>query len=142
MQSSGGLAPYRTTVGNEILLVEEGAVPSARMFAAAEADNALLKWLLRAVGLLFLFVAFTLVMSPLGVLADVLPALGGLVRLGTGLIAFALTALVGAATIATAWFWYRPLLAIAVAVAGMAITGLLTYLGRLRPRSVARPRGK
>lgn len=142
MQSGGGLAPYRTTVGNEILLVEEGAVPSARMFAAAEADNALLKWLLRAVGLLFLFVAFTLVMSPLGVLADVLPALGGLVRLGTGLIAFALTALVGAATIATAWFWYRPLLAIAVAVAGMAIAGLLTYLGRLRPRTVARPRGK
>lgn len=139
MQSDGGLAPYRTTVGNEILLVEGGAIPAARMFAAAEADNALLKWILRAAGLVFLFVAFTLVMAPLGVLADVLPALGSLVRLGTGLIAFVLTVLVAAATIAVAWFWYRPLLAIGVAVVGMAIAAGVTYLGKLRERTGTRP---
>lgn len=139
MQSGGGLAPYRTTVGNEILLVEGGAVPAARMFAAAEADNALLKWILRAAGLLFLFVAFTLVMAPLGVLGDVLPALGSVVRLGTGLIAFILTVLAGAATIAVAWFWYRPLLAIGVAVLGMAIAAVVIYLGKLRERTGTRP---
>ncbi|MGO4833645.1 TMEM43 family protein, partial [Rhizobiaceae sp. 2RAB30] len=111
-QAGDGFEPYRTTVGNEILLVGDGDVPAAEMFASAQADNALLKWILRAVGLVVMFIGFTLIMGPLGVLADVLPPVGSLVRMGTGLVAFVLTVIIGSATIAIAWFWYRPLLSI------------------------------
>lgn len=140
-QAGGGLEPYRTTIGSEILLVENGAVTPDQMFAAAEAGNTVLQWLLRAAGLLFLFVGFTFVASPLGILADVLPPLGAVVRLGSGLVAFLLTTIVGALTIAIAWFWYRPLLALGVVASGAAIAAILIQIGRLRARRSRRVPG-
>lgn len=130
-QASGALEPYPTTIGNEILLVERGAVPSTQMFATAEAENAAWKWVLRAVGMVFLFVGFNFITAPLGVLADAVPPVGRLVRLGSGLVAFVLTTMTGALTVAVAWFWYRPLLAIGVVAVGMAIAAAMVGLGRL-----------
>lgn len=136
-QADGGFEPYRTTVGNEILRVDDGAVSAERMFAEAQAENALLKWILRAVGLVVMLIGFGLIMGPLGVLADVLPPVGSLVRMGTGIVAFFLTVIVGSLTMAIAWFWYRPLLAIVLLAAGAAIAAGVLYLGRGRAKPVA-----
>ncbi len=46
-----------------------------------------------------------------------------------GLIAFVLAILVGSAVIAFAWFWYRPLLALAIFGGGALVAFLLTRLG-------------
>lgn len=131
-QAGAKFVPYKTSVGNEILLVEEGVIAADAMFASAQAENRLLKWILRAAGLLFLFVGFTLVLAPIAVVADVLPPVGGLVRMGTGLIAFLLTIVVGALTVAVAWFWHRPLMAIAVIAIGAVMALGVAWLGRLR----------
>ncbi len=71
-------------------------------------------------------------LAPFGVLADVIPFVGSIVRMGTGLIAFALALLVGSATIAVAWFWYRPLLAAGIAIAGLAVAYVLMRIGKRR----------
>lgn len=140
-QAGGGLEPYPTTIGNEILLVENGAVTADQMFAAAEAQSAAWKWVLRGVGLVFLFVGFTFVAAPLGVLADVVPPIGRLVRLGTVLLAVLLTTVTGALAVAIAWFWYRPLLAIGVMALGAAVAAAIVGLGRLRaPKVIAASR--
>jgi hypothetical protein len=86
----------------------------------------------RLLGLLFLGIAFGMLFAPIGVVADVIPFLGRIVRMGTGLVAFALAALVGSATIALAWFWYRPVLALVILIVGAGIFYAASYMGKKR----------
>jgi hypothetical protein len=107
------------------------------MFADAQTANTLVTWIIRVVGLIFLWVGFALVMAPLGALAAVIPPLGQMVGFGAGLVALVLAVLVGAGTIAIAWFWYRPLLALGIIAAGVAIAFLLGRMGRARAKMAA-----
>ena len=103
---------YQTVAGDRLLMVDAGTVPADKMFAEAVSTNTMITWLLRVVGLVVLFIGFAMLLSWMGVLADVIPFVGSIVSFGTGLIAFLLAILVGAAVIAIAWFWYRPLLVV------------------------------
>jgi hypothetical protein len=130
--------PYQTEAGDALLMVSDGNVPADQMFKEAEQANKILTWILRGVGLLLLAIGFALFMSPLGVLADVIPFIGSIVRFGTGIIAFFLAVVVGTITIAIAWFYYRPLLGIAILVVGGLVAAGIIYLGRSR-RQAAQP---
>lgn len=136
-QAGSGFTGYQTVAGDELLMVDAGKVPAAEMFAEAVRGNTIITWVLRIACLLFLAFGFGLLLGPLGVLADVIPFIGSIVRLGTGLVAFVLALLVGSATIAFAWFWYRPLVAIGVLVAGFAIAYLLTRIGERKAAAAA-----
>jgi hypothetical protein len=114
-------------------------VAAKQMFDEAVAENTFVTWLLRAVGLLLLAVGFGLVMGPIGVIFDVIPFLGSLARLGTGLVAFVLAIAVGTVVIAFAWFWYRPLLALGILVVGALISWLLVRYGKSRAPQPAAP---
>lgn len=132
-----GFDAYRTQAGDALLMVDVGNVPAAEMFADAEARNTLVTWILRVVGLVVLWIGFALVLAPLSVVAAVIPALGRMVGFGTGLVALALAVLVGAVTIAVAWFWYRPLIGAAIAIAGAVVAIAIARFGR--SRSTAAP---
>ncbi len=136
-QTGDRFSPYQTVAGDELLLVDSGRVPAEKMFADAVSVNTLITWLVRAGCLLLLAIGFGLLLAPLGVLADVIPFVGSIVRMGTGLVAFVLALLVGTATIAVAWFWYRPLLAIGIAVAGLVLAYLLTRFGKRKAAAAA-----
>ncbi|MBB6467300.1 hypothetical protein HNQ96_003179 [Aminobacter lissarensis] len=136
-QTGDRFSPYQTVAGDELLLVDSGRVPADKMFADAVSANTIITWLVRAGCLLLLAVGFGLLLAPLGVIADVIPFVGSIVRMGTGLVAFVLALLVGTATIAIAWFWYRPLLAIGIAVAGLVLAYLLTRFGRKKTTAPA-----
>ncbi|MDP3896822.1 MAG: TMEM43 family protein [Mesorhizobium sp.] len=131
-QRGDGFAYYQTQAGDALLMVDRGRVSAADMFAAAVSANTAATWILRVVGLLLLAVGFGLIMGPIGVLLDVLPFLGSIARMGTGVIAFVLAILVGGAVIAFAWFWYRPLLAIGILVAAGAFAWGISRLGKAR----------
>jgi hypothetical protein len=131
-QRGDGFAHYETEAGDALFMVSRGAVPAAAMFAEAVTANAVLTWVLRIVGLVLMAVGFGLALSLLGVLADVIPFLGSIVRAGTGLLATAMAVLVGSVVIAVAWFWYRPLLALGVLVAGAAIVWLIGRMAKRR----------
>jgi hypothetical protein len=126
---------YQTEAGDALLMVEDGNVPADQMFKHAEQANTILTWILRAVGLLVLAIGFALFMSPIAILADVIPFLGSLVRFGTGIIAFFLAVVVGTITIAIAWFYYRPLLGIGILVVGALVAAGIVYLGRSRQQA-------
>ncbi len=131
-QTGSSFAPYQTKAGDRLLMVDNGAVPADQMFSDAISSNTVLTWIVRAAGLLFLAVAFGLLLAPLGVIGDVIPFVGSLVRMGTGIVAFVMAILVGSIVIALAWFWYRPILALAVLAAGILITFLFARMGRRR----------
>lgn len=139
-QNGSGFAAYQTKAGDRLLMVDGGAVPADRMFAEAVSDNTMVTWLLRAVGLVLLFIGFAMFLGPVAVVADIIPPLGSLMRMGTGLVAFLLAVLVGATTIAIAWFYYRPLMSLGILALGVVVAGGLVMVGRVRkPAVVAAP---
>lgn len=136
-QAGSRFEPYQTVAGDELLMVDTGTVPADKMFAEAVSENTLITWLLRAAGLLLLTIGFALFLSPIGVILDVIPFLGSMARMGTGIIAFFLAILVGTTTIAIAWFWYRPVLAVGILAAGVVAAAVVYYLGRSRKAAAA-----
>jgi hypothetical protein len=129
-QENGMLGAYRTEAGGDIDLLSYGTKAAAEMFAAAEAANKTMTWILRAVGIFVLFIGFVAIFKPLSVLADVIPFIGNLVEKGTGLIAFGLALMIGLLTIAVGWIFYRPLLGIGLIVAVVAVAVLLFRRGK------------
>lgn len=125
-QSGDTFAPYLTKAGGEIEMIRPGRIDARQMFAAAQSENTILTWILRAVGFVMIWVGFSLIFAPLSVLADVLPFLGNLVGAATGMIAFLLAVALAAAVIAVAWIFYRPLLGLflLVVAAGAVILGI------------------
>lgn len=127
-QRGSGLTPYKTTNGRDLFLSDAGLVDAAAMFDAAQSENTIITWLVRVGGLIGVFVGFAFILSILGVIADVVPFVGSIVRFGTTAIALILTLLIGPAVIAIAWVAYRPLIAIAVLAAGVALAAGILYL--------------
>ena len=133
-QMGEGFGPYPTRAGDRLFLLETGQVPAAAMFRAAEQQNAVLTWALRAGMALMVFIGFALLLNPLKVLADVIPPLGAVVGFGTGFVALALALLVAPALVALAWLAVRPLLALGLLAGGAAAAYLaLRWRRRARP---------
>ncbi len=133
-QNGDGFLEYRARNGSEFLLVAEGDVPAADMFQDAQDGNNMIAWIIRVVGMVMLMVGFGLILAPFGVLADVLPLAGTIVRMGTGLIGFVLGMVVGTITIALAWLAFRPITTLIILAVGGAIAFGVYRLGRGRSK--------
>lgn len=130
LQQSSMLMAYPMEKGS-ISLLEGGAHSADEMFQSAKAANKTMTWILRGVGLLVLLIGFSLLFKPLAVLADVIPFLGTIVGVGTGIVSFFLAITVGLITIAIGWLAYRPLLGVSLLVgATVVLVGLLWLLLR------------
>jgi hypothetical protein len=129
-QTGSSIEPYQTEAGDALLMVEDGAVDAKQMFDSAMTSNTVMTWIIRIVGLMFLIFGFSLIMGPLGVIGDVIPFIGSIVRMGTGIIATFAGVLVGSVVIAFAWFWYRPITALIILIVGAAIAYGVTLLGK------------
>jgi len=138
-QAGTSILPYQARAGDRILLLRRGAVPASEMFQAAGQENGTITWLLRAVLVVVLYIGFALILNPLKVLADVIPALGTLVGFGTGLIALLLTVLVAPLAIAISWFAVRPVLAGGAILGGLALGFGVSWLMRKRRAGVVKP---
>ncbi len=132
-QAGSGLAAYQTEAGNALLMVEEGPVSAQEMFDGAASSNTVLTWIARVAGLALLVFGFSLVLGPLGVIGDVIPFVGSIVRMGTGVVAWIAGILVGSATIALAWFFYRPFTALIVLAIGVAVAFVVPRFLKRRP---------
>ena len=122
-QVGNSFKTYRTSNGGAIELLQPGLYSAEEMFKQARRSNAIMTWVLRLVGFLSMLVGLVLIFRPLTILSDVLPILGSIVGVGTGLVALLLATALSLSVISIAWLFYRPLLAIFLiaAVAGIAI---------------------
>jgi hypothetical protein len=137
-QAGSGFGRYQTKAGDQLLIVHKGVVPAAQLFSEAQAANSTLTWIIRGVGAVAMFIGFALFFRPLGVLGDVLPILGDVIRMGTGVIAFVLTLFLATITIAISWLYFRPIVGIAVLVVGIGGTvGMIMLAKRRRMAKLA-----
>ncbi len=125
-QTGTTFRPFQTEAGGTIELLETGIVDADAMISKAQQSNTTLAWLLRAGGLLFLFIGLRMILSPLAVFADVVPLFGKVVGAGTGLISGLLAAVLWAVTVGLAWLFYRPLLGIVFLAAAVAVIVLVS----------------
>ena len=113
---------YLAKTKKKIDMLSDGVKDAAEMFEAARSANTMMTWIVRLVGFLLMFFGLSMVLKPLSVLADVLPILGNIVEIGTGLVVGVIAFVCALVTIAIAWIFYRPVLGILLlAAAGAAI---------------------
>lgn len=133
-QTGSTFQPFQAKAGGTIELLETGTVSAEEMFEAAQRSNTLLTWGLRLAGLLLMTFGFRTILRPLSVLADVLPPVGSLVSVGTGLVSFALATFISLITVAVAWVFYRPLVGITLVVLAVAaVTWLIVRARKAEP---------
>lgn len=138
-QRGDSLMPYQADAGGTIALLDMGTVSAEEMFADAELRNKHLTWLLRFVGFIVMFIGFRLLFRVLWVTASVVPFLGRIVSAGVGIISGLLAASLSLVTIAIAWIFYRPLLAIAILI--LAAVAAWFMLKRMRNADPIEPVG-
>lgn len=132
-QTGDTFRAYQARAGGTVELLVTGTAAADAMFAAAQQSNRVLTWVFRLLGFLLMAVGLRMVLKPLSVLADVLPLLGNLAETASGMFAFLVAALLSLVTIAIAWLFYRPLLALALlALAGGVVIGLVALARRVR----------
>ena len=130
-QSGADFAEYQTSAGDRLLMVRQGTMSAAEMFKAAESENTALTWILRGVCALVMFLGFVMILSPLVVVADVVPLIGNVLGAGAALVSLIATAVLAPLVVAIAWFWYRPVAAVILVLAGLAVAlGLRTLAKR------------
>lgn len=119
-QVANSFEPYRAEAGGSLAMLETGIHAADTMFKKAHQSNTVMTWVLRIGGFIVMTLGLSMILGPLVVLADVVPAIGSIIGAGTKLISALLAGLLSFITIGIAWFFYRPLLGsvfLAVAVA-------------------------
>ena len=112
---------YTAKNGKKLNYLRDGIADAAEMFESARSGNSFFTWVVRLVGFLMMFFGLSMVLKPLSVLADVLPILGDIVEMGTGLVAGLVALVCALVTIAVAWLFYRPVIAVVILAAAAAL---------------------
>jgi len=89
------------------------------MFSSAASANVQLTWILRIIGFILMWIGVVLVFGPISSLLNVLPFLGSIATAGTTIAGFGISLFFSLITVAIAWIFYRP--TIAIALIGLAI---------------------
>ena len=128
MQNGTSISEYTTKNQNSLFLLAAGLKSAKVMFASGEDENATLTWVIRAGGIVALFIGFILIFRILSVLGDVIPFVGSLVGFATGLVSFVLALVVGGIVIAIGWFFVRPMLSAGLLIgAGFIVFAYFKY---------------
>ena len=134
-QKGDSFIDYTAKTGKKLNYLVDGVEDATAMFATARKNNAMLTWLLRLVGFLAMYIGLGMVFKPLSVLADVLPILGDIVGIGTGIVAGLIAFVCAVITIAIAWITYRPVLGITLLV--LAVAGIVLLIMKRRAKAAA-----
>jgi hypothetical protein len=134
-QAGSSFEPFTLQEGT-IDMLRTGTFTAVEMFAMAQRENTILTWVIRGVGFLMMAIGIGMVLAPLSVAADVVPLVGNLLRLGTGLVAGVVGFAFSIVTIGVAWIAYRPLLGVTLLAAAVAA---LVFIKNLSDKKAPAP---
>lgn len=96
----------------EFTRVESGDVSKEEMFAHQESENSMLKWGLRILGFIMVFLGLKGVFGFIVTLAKIIPFVSNILNFGVSLICGIFAFVWSLLIIAIAWIFYRPLIGI------------------------------
>ena len=132
-QNGSRLEPYTARSGSTIAIIKAGNHSAQEMFDTAVRENNALTTFLRIFGFGIMAGGIRLLFTPLTALTGFVPLLGSMIRFGAMVVATVLAFVLSLATAATAWFSYRPLIAIPLLVIAIASFYLARQSGKHRP---------
>ena len=118
---------WTSAVGKKVNWVTEGHKTAAEMIEDMRTQDKIMKWVMRLLGFLLIFIGYMSFISPLTKLVGYIPILGNVVNFMFGLTIFLLSLVQSLIVIIIAWFRYRPLLSICL-LAVAAVIGVLIYM--------------
>jgi hypothetical protein len=130
---SGVLQPFRTPDG-DLAMVEPGAMTAAAMLDLADTRNAVLTWGLRFLGAVLVFLGL---LAAFRAAVSWIPFAQGLARGAAALLALVLALPIALSTIAFAWLWHRPLLAVGLLLVAAIVPAALVLRGERARRAGA-----
>ena len=133
-QYGENLKPFMTSNKRSISLLEQDNVTVNELFAHAHSANETMTWILRIVGFLLLWIAFSMIFSILETLAKVVPFIADIIWAATWIVTFCLALIVWIVTIAIAWLAVRPIYWIIALVAVIGIIAWMIYMKKKNPR--------
>ena len=146
-QADGGLAsiigkvndntfePFKHKNGKQMMTLQMGDHSMESMFESAKAANKMLLWVLRILGIILVIAALRMMFSILVTLLKVLPPLAKVGELGVNLVTGVVGFIWSLIVILIAWVAYRPVLAIALAVAIAALVYFLINKSKKAPEA-------
>lgn len=126
-QQGNSFAPFRTANGSTLLIIQQGSTTADAMFDGARSASSTMTWAMRGLGLVLLIAALKMILSPLAVVADIVPIAGTIMRTGSGLIASVLGLSIASIVIAISWLAYRPILSAALLAIAALLSGVVYW---------------
>ncbi len=134
-QSNNKIESYKTSNGETIDSLMVGNNSATEMFDQLKSENTMYAMILRIVGWVLSIVGFSLLVSPLKTLADIVPLFGNLVGMATFAISFLLGSCLTLISISIAWIAVRPIYSIGLLA--LAAVGLYFVLRRKKTPATA-----
>jgi len=128
-QDGDSFRAWKTRQGTTIEMISRGRIGAVDMFEDAISSNHVMTWVLRVLGLFLMFLGWHLFFGPIGAMTHI-PIIGSMVGAGLILVAFLWASALSLGTIALAWFYYRPLLAVVLFLGMAVMLGMLFVLLR------------
>lgn len=126
VQDNNTFLSYTSEVGKKVNEVNEGILTSSEMIKIMQNNNNTLKWVLRLLGTILIFIGYLAFISPITKLASFIPVLGNIIGSTIALIAFLVSLTQSVLVIAIAWIRFRPILGICMLViSGLLITQII-----------------
>lgn len=122
---------YKASNGRTVVEVAKGEVSAQQMFEAAHADNEEMTWGLRMLGAILIITAIRTMFGFVSMLFKVVPFLGNIVEKGVYVVAGVVGIAWSLIVIATAWLFYRPVIAILLI---LIIIGIFVLLKRRKSK--------
>ena len=129
-QKGNSFENYESKAGKSINRVEKGILSGEEIVKVIEKENKLLKWGLRAAGLIIIFIGYLLIMGPISAISSYVPLFGKIVGGIVGVIAFLLGLVQSLIVIAIAWIRFRPVVGISLLAGALLLFILAKCLGK------------
>lgn len=106
-------------------LLTPGSLSAPQMLADQTSNNSALKWLLRILSFLFMWLGMVLMGQPLVALVDIIPVIGTILSFGVASMSFLTSIPLSLITVAIARVYYQPGLAFMILAAAIIIFAII-----------------
>ena len=130
VQRGNSFVDFVSEAGKTVNRVMDGTHSGQDMINTIKKENKIIKWLLRAFGILACVIGFATILKPISAITSYVPLLGSIVGGAVGIISFVLGLSIGLVVIAIAWVRFRPVLGFSLLAVVIALIVFLILRGK------------
>lgn len=127
-QKDDSFSAYETKTGSTIEIAETGTRTAEDLFTEQEQTNETVTWIYRLAGFIAMTIGLTLLFGPLSMIFAIIPFLRQVTGFLLGIAAVVIALPLSAITIALAWLFYRPIVAVIIIVVAIGLAVAIKFI--------------